>query len=131
MGVAKEKRPELTPGLRFKMSIANVSSTATRLNAPGCYAIAAPAADITYQLGNPKRGAVALVYVDTSSTKVVTIQTKSSATTLFGSTANDVAISTGQACAALTFTGLSTSSWAWGIASKSTTVKATLAGSTR
>lgn len=107
-------------------------STATTLKAPGVYTISSTiSGDKTWLLGSPTEGAEVTVFVATNSTKVITIGTGSSAATLFGSTSNDLAISTGQACAKVTFTGLSTTVWAWGIASKSTTAKATLAASTR
>lgn len=107
-------------------------STATTLKAPGVYTISSTvSANKTWLLGAPSESAEVTVFVATQSTKVITIGTASSATTLFGSTSNDVAVSTGQGCAKLVFTGLSTSVWAWSISSNSTAAKATIAGSTR
>ena len=107
------------------------ASTGTTLKAPGCYVIAAPSADKTWQIAAPTNGAELTVLVDTNSTKVVTLQAESSAVTFFGSTADRMAVSTGQACVRLEFTGVSTSQWAFGVASKSTAAPVTLSGSTR
>ena len=107
------------------------ASTGTTLKAPGVYVIDAPSGDKTWQLGAPTGGAEVTVLVDTNSTKVVTVQTESSAVTFFGSTSDRMAVSTGQACVRLDFIGVSTSQWAFGVASKSTAAPVTLSGSTR
>lgn len=115
------------------MAFNNVTgSTATTLKPPGLYYISSTmSGDKTWLLGTPYEGAEVTVLVATQSTKVATIGTNSSAQTLFGSTANDLSVSTGQACAKVQFIGLSSSVWGWSISSKSTTAKCTLAGSTR
>lgn len=115
------------------MAFNNVTgSTATTLKAPGVYTITSTvSADKTWLLGNPTEGAEVQVFVDTRSTKVVTIGCASSAQTMFGSTANDLAISTGQGCVSLRLTGISTSVWAHTFASKSTAAPFTGVASTR
>lgn len=114
MGYDKDRRPALDPGHRAIMP-ANVTSTATLLKAPGVYAIPAPSADKTFQLGHPKRGAEVTAFIDTNSTKVVTLQTLSSAETFFGSTNDRLTCSTGVGGLRFTAVGLSTSQWAIGL----------------
>lgn len=133
MATEKIRRPVLTPGTRAIMSVTNVTSTATIMNAPGTYAIPAPSGDKTFRLGAPKRGSEVVVFLDTNSTKVIIVQTNSSATTFFGSTNDQLTCSTGKGGLTAVFVGLSTSQWALRTSATagSTVAVASVAASTR
>lgn len=126
----KDERIAITKGNRRIMALTNAPSTATRL-AAGRHAIAAPTGDKTWQLASPKRGEDIEVVVDTNSTKVVTLQTNSSAQTFFASTSDRLALTTGQGAVIVTFYGVSTSQFAVGLQSRSTAAVGTFSGSTR
>lgn len=125
----KDSRPLISKGSRRIVAL-GTPSTATLIG-NGMTIIPAPSGDKTYQLANPARGVVAEVIVDMNSTKVVTIQTNSSAQTFFGSTTDRLALSTGQGCVQAKFVGVSTSQWAPVITSKSTAALGSFSASTR
>jgi len=115
------------------MAYNNVTaSTATTLKAPGIYTITSTVSgDKTWTLGDPSENAQVTVIAATNSTKVLTLQTGSSAHTFFGSTTDKVALTTGQACVEVRFVGLSTTVWAPIITSRTTAALGTFSASTR
>lgn len=120
MGYRKpDRRPLLAAGLReAPVQALTGGSSGVRITNRGVTTITSTgngsAGEIVYTIDPPVPGNHKIIFVDSNSTKLVTVRTASSLATFYGSTKNSIQWATGSTFApsSVELIGLSTSQWA-------------------